>query len=205
LRLRETIKSRVIHWFALVRRMLLKLGTRLVRRGLLVRDEDIFFLDWKELSRAAAGRVDFRPIIARRRDEHERNAAMDPPPVIFGEYDPAARGAEVVDTGVREFRGISVSPGIATGQARRILRVGEGQVEPGEVLVAPTTDPGWAPYFLNASAIVMDQGGVLSHGSIIAREYGIPCVVNVGPASRIIQTGQVLEVDGGRGVVRIVA
>jgi pyruvate,water dikinase len=77
-------------------------------------------------------------------------------------------------------------------------------VLPGEVLVAPFTDPGWTPYFLQAAAIVMDRGGLLSHGSIIAREYGIPAVVNVGPATRIIQTGQMLHVDGTRGEVRIV-
>lgn len=84
-----------------------------------------------------------------------------------------------------------------------ILHAQDDHVLPGEVLVAPITDPGWTPYFLNTAAIVIDQGGLLSHGSIIAREYGIPCVVNVGPASGIIRTGQMLEVDGGRGSVRI--
>jgi pyruvate,water dikinase len=74
---------------------------------------------------------------------------------------------------------------------------------PGEVLVAPVTDPAWAPCFLNAAAIVMDQGGMLSHGSILAREYGIPCVANVGAATKIISTGRCIEVDGTHGTVRI--
>jgi phosphoenolpyruvate synthase/pyruvate phosphate dikinase len=91
------------------------------------------------------------------------------------------------------------------GKARVILHTQDGHVLPGEVLVAPITDPGWTPYFLNAAAIVMDQGGVLSHGSIVAREYGIPCVVNVGPATQIIKTGQTIEVDGDRGLVRIIS
>ena len=69
---------------------------------------------------------------------------------------------------------------------------------------ASFTDPGWTPYFLNAAAIVMDTGGMLSHGSIVAREYGIPCVVNVGPATKIIKTGDTVRVDGKRGVVTIV-
>jgi phosphoenolpyruvate synthase/pyruvate phosphate dikinase len=77
-------------------------------------------------------------------------------------------------------------------------------VLPGEILVAPFTDPGWTPYFVPAAGIVMDMGGLLSHGSIIAREYGIPAVVNVGPATRIIRTGQIIEVDGDRGEVRII-
>ena len=73
----------------------------------------------------------------------------------------------------------------------------------GEILIAPFTDPGWTPYFVPAAAIVMDQGGLLSHGSIVAREYGIPAVVNVGPATKIIKTGQTIHVDGDRGVVQI--
>jgi pyruvate,water dikinase len=76
-------------------------------------------------------------------------------------------------------------------------------VLPGEVLVAPFTDPGWTPYFLPAAAIVVDQGGLLSHGSVIAREYGIPAVVNVGPATRTVRTGQLLRVDGNRGQVTV--
>jgi rifampicin phosphotransferase len=79
----------------------------------------------------------------------------------------------------------------------------DAQVLPGEILVAPYTDPGWTPYFLPAAGIVVDMGGLLSHGSICAREYGIPAVVNVGPASKTIRTGQMVEVDGDRGVVRI--
>ena len=74
----------------------------------------------------------------------------------------------------------------------------------GEILVAPFTDPGWTPYFVPAAAIVMDMGGLLSHGSIIAREYGIPAVVNVGPGTKIIKTGQTIEVDGNTGAVRII-
>jgi pyruvate,water dikinase len=77
------------------------------------------------------------------------------------------------------------------------------QVLAGEILVAPFTDPGWTPYFVTAAAVVMDQGGLLSHGSIVAREYGIPAVVNVGPATKIIKTGQTIQVDADQGVVRI--
>jgi pyruvate,water dikinase len=77
------------------------------------------------------------------------------------------------------------------------------QLQAGEILVAPFTDAGWTPYFVPAAGIVIEQGGLLSHGSIIAREYGIPAVVNVGHATRILQTGQTLRVDGNRGIVAI--
>lgn len=88
--------------------------------------------------------------------------------------------------------------------ARVILRASNQEtVQPGEILIAPFTDPGWTPYFVPAAAIVMDQGGLLSHGSIVAREYGIPAVVNVGPATKLIRTGQIIQVDGDRGEVRV--
>jgi phosphoenolpyruvate synthase/pyruvate phosphate dikinase len=105
---------------------------------------------------------------------------------------------------VEVLKGISVSAGIVRGPARVFLTVDSHEdVLPGEILVAPFTDPGWTPYFIPAAGIVMDMGGMLSHGSIIAREYGIPPVANVGPATRIITTGQLIEVDGDHGVVRI--
>ena len=93
---------------------------------------------------------------------------------------------------------------MATGPARVMLRPQDGQpIEPGEILIAPCTDPGWTPYFLAAAGIVMDVGGMLSHGSIVAREYGIPAVVNVGSATQSITTGQMVRVDGDRGVVTV--
>jgi pyruvate,water dikinase len=203
LRFRETIKSRAIRWIALVREMLLELGERLARRGILEQGPDVFFLQMTELEGASAGTWDPRPAIADRRAEHRRNLALDPPEVVFGRFDPSACAPPIVDDRDGVLHGMAVSPGLARGKARVILRAGEGQVSPGEVLLAPVTDPAWTPHFVNAAAIVMDQGGQLSHGSILAREYGIPCVVNVGPASRLIQTGRMLEVDGTRGVVRI--
>jgi pyruvate,water dikinase len=100
--------------------------------------------------------------------------------------------------------GIGVSPGKATGKARVILRAdSDQQLLAGEILVAPFTDPGWTPYFVPAAAIVMDEGGVISHGSIVAREYGIPAVVNVGGGTKLIKTGQMIQVDGDNGVVTL--
>jgi len=209
LRLRETGKSVAVRSITFLRRILLDLGDRLARRGVLGRPDDVFFLRLDELPAVVAGRgsggggFDPRKVIASRRAEYERNAAVTPPPVVFGRFDPDSHPPPAVDERTEVFRGIAVSPGLVQGKARVILHAQEGFVLPGEVLVAPFTDPGWTPYFLNAAAIVIDQGGLLSHGSIIAREYGIPCVVNVGPATRVIKTGQTIEVDGNRGAVRI--
>jgi pyruvate,water dikinase len=104
------------------------------------------------------------------------------------------------------LEGIPVSSGIATGRAKVILRSeDQAQVLPGEILIAPFTDPAWTPYFVTAAGVVMDQGGILSHGSIVAREYGLPAVTNVGSATRVIHTGDLVQVDGNRGRVTILA
>ena len=201
--LRENIKSRVVRWFAMIRLRLMELGDRLTARGVLRHREDIFFLQVNELQAAVHGEGEGLREVASRRAEYDRNLTLDPPAVVVGRFDPDRAEREEFEEGTTTLEGVAANPGVVTGTARVILRAGADQVEPGEILVAPFTDPGWTPFFLNAAAIVMDMGGILSHGSIIAREYGIPAVVNVGPATKIIKTGQRIQVDGGRGVVRI--
>jgi pyruvate,water dikinase len=206
-RVRENLKSEAVRALALARALFRETGRRLSERGVLGSPEDIFFLRMEEIHAVSRGRAGFDvpATIAARRAEYERNLTLSPPSVVVGRFDPAVHVAETVDTSARLLTGLAVSPGVATGPARVILRSdSREQVLPGEVLVAPFTDPGWTPHFLNAAAIVMDMGGLLSHGSIVAREYGIPAVVNARTATKIIQTGQLLQVDGGRGEVRFV-
>ncbi len=204
---RENVKSEAVRWFALGRDLIRELGARLTCRGLLQCADDVFFLRLEELRSLLRGSatLDMRQTVAARRAEYDHNLTLSPPQVVVGRFDPGQCVEEKVDADARAFSGVAVSPGVATGPARVILRSdADERVLPGEVLVAPFTDPGWTPYFLSAAAIVMDQGGLLSHGSIIAREYGIPAVVNVGPATRIVRTGQTLRVDGNRGRVTVV-
>jgi pyruvate,water dikinase len=191
---------------ALVRYLLLELGERLARRQLLAQPSDIFFLLIQEVDpvRLAQANFDVRQRVRARRAEYETNLLLRPPPLVIGRFDPQASAIEPPPGGIRLLKGLAISPGVVTGPARVIIRSDtREEVHPGEILVAPFTDPGWTPYFLRAAGIVMDQGGLLSHGSIVAREYGIPAVVNVGPATEIIRTGQRIEVDGNRGQVRI--
>lgn len=129
---------------------------------------------------------------------------MTPPPVVFGRFDPSSPVAPVADANANVLTGIPVFPGTVAGRAKVILRANDHeQVHPGEILVAPFTDPAWTPYFVSAAGVVMDQGGILSHGSIVAREFGLPAVTNVGSATRVIRTGDLLQVDGNRGRVTI--
>lgn len=203
---RENVKSEVIKLVTVLRKMLLQLGKRLADEGVLQNQDDIFFLRLEEIEPVVQSKADFDipRVIAARRAEYDKNRTIMPPDVIFGKFDPDNYVPDSVDTDVEKLTGLAVSPGVTAGKARVVLRADtDEQVLAGEVLVAPFTDPGWTPYFVTAAAIVMDQGGILSHGSIVAREYGIPAVVNVGQATKIIKTGQTIQVDGNRGVVKI--
>lgn len=203
---RENVKSEVIKLVVATRKILLELGKRLENKGVLKNQDDIFFLRLEEIEPVVKGKADFdvHQVIAARRAEYNKNSTIMPPDVIFGKCDPDKFVPEAVDEDVEELNGVGVSPGVVTGKARVILRAdADEQVLAGEILVAPFTDPGWTPYFVTAAAIVMDQGGILSHGSIVAREYGIAAVVNVESATKIIKTGQRIQVDGNRGIVSI--
>lgn len=204
---RENWKNQAVFWIATLRRHLLVLAQRLQARGILSESDDIFFLTLNELTPVAQDTAGFDvgERIAQRRAEYEWNCAQNPAPVVVGRFDPDKHSARPVAEDVTEFHGVAASPGIVTGRARVILLADDhATVASGEILVAPFTDPAWTPYFVPAAGVVMDLGGMLSHGSIIAREYGLPAVVNVGCATQVIKSGQMLEVDGTRGVVRVV-
>src|SRR5205823_3997427 len=141
-----------------------------------------------------------RDLVARRRERARAWEALDPPSVIFGDELPEgvapAPGAAAARR-LTDWTGLALSPGRAEGRARVLLSPAEGyRLQPGEVLVAPYTDPAWTPLFLRASGLVMEIGGFLSHGSIVAREYGIPAVANLPGVTRAIPDGTWLVVDG---------
>lgn len=204
--IRENLKSELVRWLTCLRRFLLELGRRLAAHGRLAEANDIFFLELSELQDNSFwdSETDLRARVAGRRAQYEQHLKINPPAVIVGRFDPDTFVPDIAESGKRVFHGLGVSAGKATGRARVILRSDmDVRLQPGEILVAPFTDPGWTPYFVAAAGIVMDMGGLLSHGSIVAREYGIPAVVNVGPATQIIRTGQWLEVDADQGVVKV--
>jgi pyruvate,water dikinase len=101
------------------------------------------------------------------------------------------------------LQGTPASPGVVTGGARVIRDPDGARLKPGEILVAPATDPGWTPLFLTAAGLVMEMGGAMAHGAIVAREYGLPTVVGVAGATERISTGQIITVDGAAGTIII--
>ncbi len=203
--LREETKSLWMEVTHVVRRIYREIGRRLADAGLLDTPQDLYFLTAAEVRDLVLGRLaadDARERVRRRRAEFERNRQVKLPESFRGRPRPVFGEPPVSATTV--LRGIPVSPGVVTGPARVIVdpRV-QTQVRPGEILIAPVTDAGWTPLFLVAAGLVVDVGGPLSHGSIVAREYGIPAVVNVKAATALVQTGQTVTVDGWRGEVHV--
>ncbi|MBN2269265.1 MAG: hypothetical protein JXN61_01540 [Sedimentisphaerales bacterium] len=203
---RENMKSEMIKMIALLRGALLEIAKRLHADKTLDDPNDIFFLRLEEIPSVAQAHADFdiKQRIADRRAEHEKWSAISPPGTVIGTFVPEDYVPDPVQTDVETVKGLALSPGLATGKARVILKADTDQhLLAGEILVAPFTDPGWTPYFIPAAAVVTERGSLLSHGAIVARELGIPAVTNVGPVTRIIKTGQTIQIDGNTGTLKI--
>ncbi|KKM10333.1 hypothetical protein SY88_14110 [Clostridiales bacterium PH28_bin88] len=213
--LREAAKSAFASIAEPGRRHFLEMGRRLVAAGKLDDPTDVFHLAWVELEMYLRDEWDgtgARALVADRKARDAAWLAEEPSDVYIldAEGHPAAMPGEVVPPSVvpsgdgNVLAGIGVSAGRATGVARVIRHPREGHLlQEGDVLVAPSTDPGWTPLFLRASAVVMEVGGYLSHGAIVAREYGLPAVVNIPGLLRTVRTGQRLVVDGDAGTVTV--
>ena len=193
---RETAKFYLMLGYEQIRRALLELDRRYQLDG------GIFYLVPDELRRLIDGEV-FSDVITARKTKRELMLQIEVPDVIFSDaldQIGTATPLETVDT----LTGVGVSAGIATGQARVLLTPTD--VRPSDrnyILVCPSTDPAWTPLFLHAAGLVMERGGILSHGAVVAREYGVPAVANIPNATRRITEGQTLQVDGNQGTISI--
>jgi pyruvate,water dikinase len=201
--LREMPRFALALLLAQARALLLPAGETLAQAGRLAHADDIFFLSLPEIHAALDG-VDFRSTVGERHAlyDHERARRSVPLVLLSDGATPAAEPAAGDAIG-HLLRGIPASPGRATGSARVIFDPHAAQLAQGEILVTPSTDPGWTPLFLTAGGLVMETGGAMSHGAIVAREYGIPAAVGVAEATKRIQTGQSVTVDGSAGTVTI--
>jgi len=189
----------------------LELGRRAVAAGRLDRPEQIFMLTADELGAFVAG-GDFAPVAGDREATYRELFDLEPPFVIDGTPPPlsewkrrsAGAGGAVLSPG-QSITGVPACPGVAKGVARVVLDPSDpSQLEAGEVLVAPITDPSWTPLFVAASAVVVQVGSPFSHAAIVSRELGIPCVVSAGDCTTLIPDGAVVEVDGTTGTVTVV-
>ncbi|BAL22832.1 PEP/pyruvate-binding domain-containing protein [Azoarcus sp. KH32C] len=203
---REAARSAFTAYGEVARRLMLEAGRRLVASGGLAAAEDIFHLMPPEWDAALAGQLTGAPLRNRVADRQRLCAQWEANPapdvVVDGASAPAAAPTAA---GARDggWHGTAVGAGLATGPARPIRRPEEGgHLAPGNILVAPSTDPAWTPLFLKAGGLVMETGGYLSHGAIVAREFAIPAVVNLPGILDEIGDGAPVEVDGRRGTVR---
>jgi len=201
--LRESPKDNLVRLIALARAELAVVGAGLAAQGVLDAPDDVYFLDLRDVRAAIAG-TDQRARVAARREEYARELRRRHVPRVLlsdGTEPEALARAGVLDDGA--LVGTPASAGTVTATARVVLDPVGARLEPGEVLVAPSTDPGWTPLFLTAGALVMEMGGANSHGAVVAREYGIPAVVGVPEATTRITTGARLTVDGAAGRVHL--
>jgi pyruvate,water dikinase len=200
--MRETHKDFVIRLLAHARVEFRVVGELLAARGLLSDPADVFFLDLAEARSALAG-ADHRATVAERREEYDRELRRrHVPRVLLSDgTEPETLSRTIAVEGA--LTGTGASAGTVTAPARVVLDPVGAHLEPGEILVVPSTDPGWTPLFLTAGGLVMEMGGPNSHGAVVAREYGIPAVVGVADATTRITTGQQVTVDGAAGVVRV--
>jgi pyruvate,water dikinase len=214
-RLRERMRTWVTRVLGMLREAALDADRRLLRRDpdldrdwkLLVKSgsqlatiQSAFCLTLDELVAALrAPRAELAALVRSRRAELARDQARPDPPATFVGTPPPVL---LPPAGGTVLRGLPASPGVVEGRARILLFESQmDAIEPGEILVVRTTDVGWTPLFLVAAGVVTELGGPLSHAAVVAREFGVPTVVNVADATRTIRTGDVLRVDGDRGIV----
>jgi phosphohistidine swiveling domain-containing protein len=175
-------------------------GERLVARGVIVDRDDVFYLVLDELLQPPC---DVRYLVLRRRVERARLGRERPPLDFVGHWTPSVETVPEIGCG-EALSGIPASVGSVTGRVRVVTAESLHQLSPGEILVADSIDVGWTPYFTYAAAVVLSTGARMSHAAIIAREFGIPCVVGSKTASRVLRTGHIVEVDGAAGrIVRV--
>lgn len=179
------------------------LGARLAAEGVFAAEDDVFFFSHTELGRLARGEdASLAKRAAPRRDAWQRQQAFEYPTVSIGIPEPISADAPSEDV-AGELRGKPVSPGVATGRVRVAQSADESAaLQPGEILVAPSADVGWTPYFNLIAGLATEVGSAFCHGAVVAREYGLPTVVNVKGATKALKTGDWVMLDADHGVVR---
>ena len=202
---REYPKYGMVSRYFVYKQALLEEAERLVQADVLAAKEDIFFLRLEELHDVArTARVDHQ-LICRRKDEFRSSQALTPPRVLTSDGEAIAGTYRRDDVPAGALVGLPVSAGTIEGRARVILDMAQADLEAGDILVTAYTDPSWTPLFVAVDALVTEVGGLMTHGAVIAREYGLPAVVGVEHATQLIQDGQRIRVHGTDGYVEILA
>jgi pyruvate,water dikinase len=192
----------VSRYFVYKQALLAEAG-RLVRADVLRDKEDIFFLRFPELKDVVRTRQVDDELLRRRKAELASFQALTPPRVLTSDGEAFTGSYRRDDVPNGALAGLPVSAGVVEGRARIVSDMAEADLEPGDILVTAYTDPSWTPLFVAVAGLVTEVGGLMTHGAVIAREYGLPAVVGVVDATRVIRDGQRIRVHGTEGYVEI--
>ncbi len=199
LRDREVRRDKMVRAIWLLRNLLREYGRRRAAAGVFHTADDVFYLLVDELD---ALPPDVTDVVARRRAEQVRLAGIQPPPMFSGNWQATTALATVLAAG-ETLHGVGVCSGLVRGRVRIVRPETIDDLEPGEILVAEVTDVGYTAAFSYAAAVVTELGGPMSHAAVVAREFGIPCVVDAQSATRRLPPGSLIEVDGATGQIRV--
>ncbi|NRY59219.1 phosphoenolpyruvate synthase [Clostridium beijerinckii] len=200
---REYPKYGMISRYFVYKQALMKEAERLVQDGVIHEKEDIYYLTLEELREVVhTNELDY-DIIMKRKEEHKLNEKLTPPRVMTsdGEIITGKYKRENIPAGA--IPGLPVSSGVIEGRARVILNMEDAVLEAGDILVTSFTDPSWTPLFVSVKGLVTEIGGLMTHGAVIAREYGLPAVVGVEDATKLIKDGDQIRVNGTEGYIEI--
>ena len=202
---REYPKYGMVNRYFIYKQALMEEAERLVRANVLRDKEDIFYLTFEELHDVVrTHRVD-EDLIRQRKDAFRSYQALTPPRVLTSDGEAVAGSYRRKDFPPGALVGMPVSAGVIEGRARVILNLADAELEAGDILVTAFTDPSWTPLFVAIKGLVTEVGGLMTHGAVIAREYGLPAIVGVENASRLIRDGQRIRVNGTDGYVEMLA
>jgi pyruvate,water dikinase len=187
----------------IIRQALLATGNELVAAGTIERPDDLFYLKINELEELAEGvERNWGNLISKRRAAHNRELTrVQIPRLLLSDGRAYYEGLITEKQGGAKLTGSPVSPGIVEGSIRVVTDPLNADMLPGEIMVCQGTDPAWTPLFLTAGGLIMEVGGMMTHGAIVAREYGIPAVVGVHQATTTLQTGQEIRLNGSTGEI----
>jgi pyruvate,water dikinase len=200
---REYPKYDIVSRYFIYKQALLKEAERLVQANVLHEKEDIYFLAFEELQEAIrTNKLDYQ-VIDKRKDEYRSYEKLTPPRVITSDGEIITGQYKRENIPAEAIVGLAVSSGVIEGRARVILNMEDADIEDGDILVTSFTDPSWTPLFVSIKGLVTEVGGLMTHGAVIAREYGLPAVVGAENATRLIKDGQRIRVHGTEGYVEI--
>jgi len=200
---REYPKYAMVNRFFVYRQALMKEAEALARDGVVDARDDVDYLTFDELREVVCARQADRGLIARRRAEHASFEKLTPPRVLTSDGEIVAGKYARENLPAGAIAGLPVSSGVVEGRARVVLRMEDAAMEEGDILVTPFTDPCWTPLFVSLKGLVTEVGGLMTHGAVIAREYGLPAVVGVERATERIEDGQRIRVNGTDGWVEV--